>query len=108
LRFESAIIALEELGPDSFETELKSLIGHNPKNNKRAGLSLAVGGFYLNAEQLAKLYLTALDPGYAIDLSFGSINTKAFERTDPSLFYEETSKQILHLLIQDLPNGERW
>ena len=102
-----ALIALEELGPNSFETELKSLIGHTPKNNKRAGLSLAVGGFYLNAEQLAKLYLTALDPGYAIDLSFGSINTKAFERTDPSLFYEETSKQILHLLIQDLPNGER-
>ena len=65
-----ALITLEKLNPRIFEAELKNLINAPVASDKEAGLSLAVGGFYLNAEQLASLYLMAIDPMMSGDISF--------------------------------------
>ena len=102
-----ALITLEKLDTRIFETELKSSLRLFSAKQQNAGLSLAVGGFYLNAEQLASLYLMALDPGFARRISFRSTSNQNFDTADTGFLNEEAAKQILHLLIQDLPNGER-
>jgi penicillin-binding protein 1C len=102
-----ALITLEKLDPRIFETELKSSLRLFSKKLQNSALSLAVGGFYLNAEQLASLYLMALDPGFARRISFRSVSNQKFDTADTGFLNEEAAKQILHLLIQDLPNGKR-
>ena len=67
-----ALITLERLDPRVFEAELKNLINVPFSSDKEAGLSLAVGGFYLTAEQLASLYLMTIDPGTSEHISFSS------------------------------------
>ncbi len=102
-----ALVALEKLGPRIFETELKTVLGLTSSQELDAGLSLAVGGFYLNAEQLTNIYLMAIDPGFARNISFDSTFKRRVKTTDPGFLTEEAAKQILHLLIQDLPNGDQ-
>ena len=59
-----ALNALEKVGPELFESELTTLLGNALTDDQNAGLSLAVGGYYLSAEQLVELYLKAFDPKY--------------------------------------------
>ena len=102
-----ALIVLEKLDPKIFETELKSVLRPFSAQKQNSGLSMAVGGFYLNAEQLANLYLMSLDPGFTRHISFQSVSDQNLGTSDTGFLNEEAAKQILHLLIQDLPNGER-
>ena len=102
-----ALITLEKLNPRIFEAELKNLINAPVASDKEAGLSLAVGGFYLNAEQLASLYLMAIDPMMSEDISFISGQGQKSGAKDASFLNNQAADQIVHLLIQNLPNGER-
>ena len=102
-----ALITLEKLNPRIFEAELKNLINAPVASDKEAGLSLAVGGFYLNAEQLASLYLMAIDPMMSGDISFISGQGQKSGAKDASFLNNQAADQIVHLLIQNLPNGER-
>ena len=102
-----ALITLEKLNPRIFEAELKNLINAPVASDKEAGLSLAVGGFYLNAEQLASLYLMAIDPMMTEDISFISGQGQKSGAKDASFLNNQAADQIVHLLIQNLPNGER-
>ena len=102
-----ALITLEKLNPRIFEAELKNLINAPVASDKEAGLSLAVGGFYLNAEQLASLYLMAIDPMMSEDISFISSQSQKSDAKDASFLNNQAADQIVHLLIQNLPNGER-
>ena len=102
-----ALITLEKLNPRIFEAELKNLINAPVASDKEAGLSLAVGGFYLNAEQLASLYLMAIDPMMSEDISFISGQGQKSDAKDASFLNNQAADQIVHLLIQNLPNGER-
>jgi len=102
-----ALITLEKLNPRIFEAELKNLINAPVASDKEAGLSLAVGGFYLNAEQLASLYLMAIDPMMSEGISFISGQGQKSGAKDASFLNNQAAEQIVHLLIQNLPNGER-
>ena len=102
-----ALITLEKLDPRIFEAELKSLINLPFFSDKEAGLSLAVGGFYLNAEQLASLYLMAIDPGTSGHISFSPNQSQKTSDQDAKFLNIGAAEQIMHLLIQNLPNGER-
>ena len=102
-----ALITLERLDPRIFEAELKNLINLPFFSDKEAGLSLAVGGFYLNAEQLASLYLMAIDPGTSGHISFSPNQSQKTSDQDAKFLNIGAAEQIMHLLIQNLPNGER-
>ena len=102
-----ALITLEKLDPRIFEAELKNLINVPFFSDKEAGLSLAVGGFYLNAEQLASLYLMAIDPGTSGHISFSPNQSQKTSDQDAKFLNIGAAEQIMHLLIQNLPNGER-
>ena len=102
-----ALITLEKLDPRIFEAELKNLINLPFFSDKEAGLSLAVGGFYLNAEQLASLYLMAIDPGTSGHISFSLNQSQKTSDQDAKFLNIGAAEQIMHLLIQNLPNGER-
>ena len=102
-----ALITLERLDPRIFEAELKNLINLPFFSDKEAGLSLAVGGFYLNAEQLASLYLMAIDPGTSGHISFSPNQSQKTSDQDAKFLNIVAAEQIMHLLIQNLPNGER-
>lgn len=102
-----ALSTLEELGPTIFENEVSTVLGNMQNNDQNAGLSLAVGGYYLTAHQLVELYLASLDPGQPHKLQFEVSNDQLHKELDSSLLNQETADQLLHLLIQDLPNGER-
>ena len=102
-----ALITLEKLDPRIFEAELTNLINAPATADKEAGLSLAVGGFYLNAEQLMSLYLMAIDPEMSGRITFSSGLNQNIDDTDAKFLNIQAAEQILHLLIQNLPNGER-
>ena len=102
-----ALSTLEKLGPTIFENEVSTVLGNMQHNDQNAGLSLAVGGYYLTAHQLIELYLASLDPGRPHKLKFEVLIDQMPKDLDSSLLNQETADQLLHLLIQDLPNGER-
>jgi penicillin-binding protein 1C len=102
-----ALTALEKVGPEVFESELTTLLGNAVTQDQNAGLSLAVGGYYLSAEQLVDIYLKAFDPNTASKLTFVKDTTGFQSESDAPLFNQETADQLLHLLIQEMPNGEK-
>ena len=102
-----ALTALEKVGPELFESELTTLLGNALAQDQNARLSLAVGGYYLSAEQLIELYLRAFDPNTASKLTFVNDPSAVLLDSDAPLFNKETADQLLHLLIQDMPNGEK-
>jgi penicillin-binding protein 1C len=102
-----ALTALEKVGPELFESELTTLLGNALTEDQNAGLSLAVGGYYLSAEQLIDLYLKAFDLNTASKLAFMNDSSEAQSEGDAPLFNQETAEQLLNLLIQEMPNGEK-
>ena len=52
-----AIETLELIGANSFENNLRNFIGQDVGHTNEAGLTLAVGGFYLSVEELIEIYL---------------------------------------------------
>jgi penicillin-binding protein 1C len=102
-----ALNALEKVGPELFESEITTLLGNAHTDDQNAGLSLAVGGYYLSAEQLINLYLKAFDPNTASKLTFVKDHTAVQSESDAPLFNQETADQLLNLLIQEMPNGEK-
>ena len=58
-------------------------------------------------EQLIDLYLKAFDPNTASKLTFLNGQSEVFSENDAPLFNQETADQLLHLLIQEMPNGEK-
>ena len=92
-----AIETLELIGADGFENNLRTFIAKDIGQTYEAGLTLAVGGFYLNAENLIELYLEMADPGHNSKLKF------KFEEdisTSSHLINSDTSEQILRLMSQ--------
>ena len=96
-----AIKTLEVLGSDAVENELNTFLSYNALQDQNAGLSLAVGGYYLNAEQLAEVYLSLIDPGTSTKLNFGQKSSKSSE----AFITQPISDVLVNLLIQDLPSG---
>ena len=93
-----AIETLEMLGAKEFEKNLRTFFGKDVGHGKEAGLSLAAGGFYMSAENLADLYVELADPGYE-----GKISFLKDEITKPNSFLinTKTSSNILSLLSQN-------
>jgi penicillin-binding protein 1C len=93
-----AIETLEMLGAEEFEKNLRTFFGKEVGHGKEAGLSLAAGGFYMSAENLADLYVELADPGYE-----GKISFLKDEVTAPNSFLinTKTSSNILSLLSQN-------
>lgn len=102
-----ALITLEKLGPNIFENEISTFLGNWHQDYQSTGLSLAVGGYYLTAHQLIRVYLASIDPGYTNNLEFEVTKKKIRQTIDTSLLNEEAAEKVLNLLIQDLPNGDR-
>ena len=96
-----AIEVLHAIGETSFENKLRSFIGSSAARTKYAGLSLAVGGFYLTLEDLAELYLSLSDPISSPRLSF----LEAASRSGPPLVTQAAAERIQALLAVTLPNG---
>lgn len=92
-----AITTLEKIDVASFENDLRSYLGSQLAQSNYAGLSLALGGFYMTAEDLMTLYLEFADPGLTAGLTF-------FENDDESeksfLFEAASAKTIQNMLIQ--------
>ena len=92
-----AITTLEKINVKSFENDLRSYLGQNFAHSDYAGLSLAVGGFYMTAEDLMSLYLEFADPGSASGLRFfenSHLENASF------LFQEKSARAIQNMLIQ--------
>ena len=97
-----AIETLEMLGAEEFEKNLRTFFGKEVGHGNEAGLSLAAGGFYMSAENLADLYIELADPGYE-----GKISFLKDEITTPNSFLinTKTSSNILSLLSQNDRTG---
>ena len=92
-----AITTLEKINVTAFENDLRSYLGNNFAPSNYAGLSLAVGGFYMTAENLMALYLEFANPGLSSGLTFFENNEKNNENF---LFEAGSSKAIQNMLIQ--------
>jgi penicillin-binding protein 1C len=101
-----ALLALEKVGPDILENEIKSYLGGASHNQKDAGLSLALGGLYMEPEQLAEIYLAISDPGYATKLELIEKSAADKDQQSYTFLNQQSADQVLNLLIQTLPNGE--
>lgn len=98
-----AVKALQSIGPISFENNIRNLI-NNPKLSKKyAGLSLALGGFYLTPEDLINLYLEFSDPHNSSQLVFEENQPM---KQNPSIVSKPSSDIILSLLTQKRTNGK--
>ena len=99
----SAIETLEMIGAEQFENKLRTFISEDIGQTKNAGLSLAVGGFYLSPEKLSEIYLEMADPGFNSQLKF----TYEDDPTQSShLINSNTSEQILRLMSQRNHKGK--
>ena len=98
-----AIQTLELLGADRFENHLRTFVSQDIGQNHEAGLTLAVGGFYLNAENLIEVYLEMADPGFNSKLRF---NFDEASSTSSYLISSTTSEKILRLMSQRNTRGE--
>ena len=92
-----AIETLDMVGADEFEKNLRTFFGKDIGHGHEAGLSLAAGGFYMNAENLADLYVELTDPGYEGKISFLKNEVTA---ANSFLINQKTSSNILSLLSQ--------
>ena len=93
-----AIETLDMLGPEEFEKNLRSFFGKEIGHGKEAGLSLAAGGFYMSAENLADLYVELADPGHEGKISFLKDEITS---ANSFLINQKTSSKILSLLSQN-------
>jgi len=86
------------LGAEEFEQNLRSFFGKEIGQGKAAGLSLAAGGFYMSAENLADLYVELADPGHEGKISFFKDEITS---ANSFLLNQKTSSKILSLLSQN-------
>lgn len=98
-----AVETLESIGADSFENNLRTFIAQDVGHTYEAGLTLAVGGFYLSAEDLIEIYLEMADPGNDSKLRFQFNEPTS---TSSHLITQKTSEQILRLMSQRNNRGE--
>ena len=98
-----AVETLESLGANSFENNLRTFIAQDVGHTYASGLTLAVGGFYLSAEDLIEIYLEMADPGNDSKLRF-QVNEPT--STSSHLITQKTSEQILRLMSQRNNRGE--
>jgi penicillin-binding protein 1C len=92
-----AITTLEKINVQAFENDLRSYLGGNFSQSNYAGLSLAVGGFYMTAEDLMALYLEFSDPGLKSRLTFFE---QSSNHEGSFLFEEKSAKTVQNMLIQ--------
>ena len=99
----SAIETLELIGAEQFENKLRTFISEDIGQTKKAGLSLAVGGFYLSPEILSEIYLEMADPGFNSQLKFTHSDASI---QSSHLINSNTSEQILRLMSQRNHKGK--
>ena len=99
----SAIETLELIGAEQFENKLRTFISEDIGQTKKAGLSLAVGGFYLSPEKLSEIYLEMADPGFNSQLKFTHSDAPI---QSSHLINSNTSEQILRLMSQRNQKGK--
>ena len=99
----SAIETLELIGAEQFENKLRTFISEDIGQTKKAGLSLAVGGFYLSPEKLSEIYLEMADPGFNSQLKFTHSDAPI---QSSHLINSNTSEQILRLMSQRNHKGK--
>lgn len=100
-----AIQTLQMLGANAFEAELLSILGDQAPLSSDSGLSLATGGLYLTAENLAALYLAFADPSQGQKLSF----TERTVPNEPRFFVSRTARDTtIRLLSQQRANGQTY
>ena len=93
-----AIETLDMVGAEEFEKNLRTFFGKDIGHGKEAGLSLAAGGFYMNAENLADLYVELADPGHEGKVSFLK---NEITSANSFLINQKTSSNVLSLLAQN-------
>lgn len=98
-----AIETLELLGPELFESDLRSYLNYNSRTFKYAGLSLAVGGFYISAEDLAEIFLEISDPSQSFKLQFLE---KTPNQKNSYLINKIASDKIIEMMLQPSIHGQ--
>ena len=101
-----AIETLELLGAETFERDFRTFIGGQVEHSRAAGLSLAVGGFYMTAEDLAIAYLRMLDPGFSNVLNFNAKAALAAGKSESYFINQSTADLIYRLLYQEDISGQ--
>lgn len=101
-----ALLALEKVGPDILANEIKNYLGSASHKQQDPGLSLALGGLYMEPEHLGEIYLAIADPGYATKLGLIEKSAANKDQQSYSFLNQQSADQVLDLLIQTLPNGE--
>ncbi len=96
-----AVRTLEMLGSGSFVRSIENYLQRNTRLPD-PGLSLAVGGYYVTAEQLTELYLGLADPKDRPSLVFR--DSRASSHPEP-LVSEQTSEVIQSLMSVDRVDG---
>ena len=97
-----AVEVLHTLGWTNFENRLRSFLGSSVAPTRAAGLSLAVGGYYLTIEALAELYLGLIDPMWSPRLVFAG---DAPDLAPQPFVTQGAAEQIQRLLAVNLPEG---
>ena len=95
-----AIQTLQKVGAADFERAIATFLGHDLSLS--AGLSLAVGGYYLTAEELVELYLEFADPEHSDGLRFFE-STASNQRS--FLFDARSVNTVQNLLLQQNIGG---
>lgn len=99
-----AIATLKRLGPKSVTRVIGSFVQLPEKQLRAPGLSLAVGGLNLSAEQLATLYLGWIDQP-SPKLRFSEQSTP---ETAPPIISRWSAKSVMSLLSQTSISGRRY
>lgn len=99
-----AIQTLNQLGADLVDNQIRRYLKLSYDQSEKPGLSLAVGGLYLTAENIANLYLGITDqPSASINFS----NESEASLKEP-LISSSSSNDLLSLMTQVDSSGRRY
>ena len=97
-----AVQTLNAISPTAFENTISTYLGR--VSSETAGLSLAVGGYYMTAEELAELYLEFANPGQVGGLLFFE---GQHQLRRPFFLEQRSANTVQNLLLQQETDGSQ-
>ena len=97
-----AVQTLNAIGATAFENTISTFLGR--VSSEAAGLSLAVGGYYMTAEELAELYLEFANPGQVGGLVFFE---DQHQLRRPFFLEPRSANTVQNLLLQQETDGSQ-
>ena len=99
-----AIKTFQQLGSARVARLIEQVIGRQNSQSLGLGLSLAVGGFSMNAEEIVTLYLALSDPGDAAGLQFW-VGEEASTQPAEALISPDTAQTLMSLMAVRRSDG---